>query len=107
MAITALIISGDEYFSPRPCAQIDYVLGQNQTRASFPECNAFYSGETPKKRVLVPANMNTSAMTAGATLGLSFGTALWLALAIHAIGIEVYIRTFFSPCSKKRCNAPI
>lgn len=29
--------------------------------------------------------------TAGAALRLGFGMALWLALALHAIGVEVYV----------------
>jgi len=37
---------------------------------------------------------NVQAETAGAALRTSFGMAIWLALAIHAIGVEIYVSTF-------------
>lgn len=94
MFIMASIIgSSNEYNSSRLCAQIDYTLGENRTRADYPDCDVFYSGEIPDKQVLVRANMGATgdAMTTGSALGLSFGPGLWLALAIHAIGIEIYL----------------
>jgi hypothetical protein len=92
--IMAMIISSGgtgEYWAARQCAQVDYTLGENQTRALYPDCEAFYSGEDPYKHTLIKATMNEDAMTAGATLGLSFGPAIWLGLTLHAVGIEVYV----------------
>ncbi|EEP77114.1 conserved hypothetical protein [Uncinocarpus reesii 1704] len=95
MVIMANIISaGDEYYSPRMCAQIDYTLGQNRTLRNYPDCDVFYSGENLSKQVLVQGKFGSggNAMTAGTALGLSFGPSLWLAFALHAIGIEIYLR---------------
>ena len=93
MIIMAVIItaSGD-YYQPRMCAQINYTLGENRTLLDYPDCQVFYTEEDLGKQVLVHADMKGSAMTAGAALGLSFGPALWLALALHAAGIEIYVR---------------
>lgn len=33
----------------------------------------------------------TSEAGSGATLNLNFGMALWLALSLHAIGVEIYV----------------
>ncbi|WAO95538.1 Hypothetical protein NCS54_01316600 [Fusarium falciforme] len=95
MIIMASIIgSSNDYFQPRMCTQIDYVLGESDTRASYPDCDSFYTGKDLDKRVLVKANMGDegSDMEVGASLGLAFGPALWLAFVIHAIGIEIYLR---------------
>lgn len=78
------------YWAIRQCAQVDYTLGETRTRKQYPDCDAFYSGEDPNKVTLIKATMS-GAMSAGATLGLAFGPALWLALILHAIGIEVYV----------------
>lgn len=41
-------------------------------------------------RILVPASWE-GGENVGAALGLSFGAALWLALFLHAAGVEIYI----------------
>ncbi|KAK4107926.1 hypothetical protein N656DRAFT_784686 [Canariomyces notabilis] len=93
MIIMATIISETGgYWAVRQCAQVNYTLGEASTRELYPDCEAFYSGEDPYKPTLIKATMNSSAMTAGATLGLSFGPATWLALFLHAVGVEVYLR---------------
>lgn len=89
--MATIVSSTGEYWAVRQCAQVDYTLGENRTREEYPDCEAFYSGEDPNKPTLVKATMSGNAMTAGATLGLSFGPAIWLAFVLHAIGIEVYV----------------
>lgn len=90
--MATIISATGEYWAVRQCAQVDYTLGENATRADYPDCEAFYSGEDPNKVTLVKASMSGgSAMTAGAALGVSFGPAIWLAFVLHAIGIEVYV----------------
>lgn len=88
----ATIVTGmNEYWAVRQCAQVDYTLGEEMTRAEYPGCEAFYSGEDPYKQTLVKASMEGDAMTAGAALGVSFGPAIWLAFVLHAVGVEVYV----------------
>jgi len=95
MIIMANIIgSTGEYYAYRPCAQIDYILGENRTRTLYTGCEAFYTGQNLDQYVLILARIGqpgTNAATAGAALGESFGAAFWLALLLHAAGIEVYV----------------
>lgn len=94
MIIMAVIIgSSGDYFQVRTCAQVDYVLGESDTKANYPDCDGFYTGRDLHQQVLVKASMGdgSSDMEVGASLGLAFGPALWLAFVIHAIGIEIYV----------------
>ncbi|KAH6849622.1 hypothetical protein B0I37DRAFT_338784 [Chaetomium sp. MPI-CAGE-AT-0009] len=83
------------YYAARPCGQVDYMLGGNKTAtlSYFPDCAAYYSGENLEQYTLVQANMDgDSDANTAAALGLAFSTAVWLALALHAIGVEIYLR---------------
>ena len=92
MFIMVNIISGSEvFYSSRQCGQIDYMLGRNQTLAQYPDCEAYYSGADSSKHVQVLADLRTSAATAAAAFGVSFGPSAWLALVLHAVGIEIYV----------------
>ncbi|SPN99695.1 uncharacterized protein DNG_02546 [Cephalotrichum gorgonifer] len=92
ITMATIISSIGGYWAVRQCAQVNYTLGEERTRAEY-GCEDFFSGKDPLQHVLVEANMSGgSAMTAGAALGLSFGPAIWLAFSLHAIGIEVYLR---------------
>ena len=60
----------------------------------YPVCESFASGSNPDQVAPVLASFaGNSSGGVGAALNLSFGMALWLALNIHAIGIEVYVST--------------
>lgn len=65
----------------------------NRTLELYPACAAYFSGENPGQQTIVHANIvsPTSAAEAGAAAGMPFGMALWLALVLHAIGIEIYV----------------
>lgn len=77
-----------------------YQATQCDKLASYYDTNAelleAYPGCTsPDKWEMVEANLNGgSAANAGAVIGMSFGMALWVSLAIHAIGIEIYVSLF-------------
>lgn len=54
--------------------------------AAYPACSSSSAW------VAVKADMNgTSGVNAAAALNLSFGMSVWLALALHAIGVELYV----------------
>ncbi|MBE3046457.1 hypothetical protein IMZ48_28785 [Candidatus Bathyarchaeota archaeon] len=95
MIIVATVISGQAgYYAPRPCGQLDFIFEGNETAmvAEFPDCVAFYSGENPDQHTLVEANMDgASGAGAAAAIGMGFGSALMLTLAIHAVGVEIYV----------------
>ncbi|KAK2049353.1 hypothetical protein LZ31DRAFT_339932 [Colletotrichum somersetense] len=96
MFFSASIISRiGTYYAARPCGQVAYTVGDsNRTLELYPDCAAYFSGANPHQQTIVHADIitATSAAEVGAALGLSFGMAFWLALAIHAIGIEIYLR---------------
>ena len=99
MIISARIISMTGGFSvPRPCGQIEFLLGPNKTQALYPECQTFFNG-TEDAVALVKADFTSkNAMEIGASMGMSFGSAGWIALWLHAIAIEVYVSGFVKPC---------
>jgi hypothetical protein len=95
MFISSTIISTQQgYYAARPCGQVENMLGgdRNATLHKYPECQAYYSGENPDQHALIRADMDgDSGAEAAAALGLTFGAAVWLGLAMHAIGIEIYV----------------
>ncbi|KAK2058673.1 hypothetical protein LY76DRAFT_593072 [Colletotrichum caudatum] len=93
---TAAIISRiGTYYAARSCGQVAYTIGDsNRTLELYPDCAAYFSGANPNQQTIVHADIltATSAAEAGAAVSLSFGMAFWLALAIHAVGVEIYLR---------------
>jgi hypothetical protein len=90
------IASKTGYFTSRPCAQIAYSYestgnAEAITSYLYPDCQAFFNGSTPNQEVVVTLNFNGLPEQIGAALGESFGMAVWLALAIHAMVVEIYV----------------
>ncbi|KAI6377329.1 hypothetical protein MCOR25_002584 [Pyricularia grisea] len=87
------INSARGYSTVRECSQIDYEMYGDRDRVLglFPSCERFYSGEDEHAVAVVDADMGGNAATVGSALVLSFGAALWLAVAIHMIGVEIYL----------------
>lgn len=94
MFSSAAIISGYTSLSTTYlCAQINFALGEEGTLAYDPACSAYYNGTNTEQRVIVTPNFDSEdPIEIAAALGISFGTAGWLALWIHAILIETYVR---------------
>ncbi|OLN97920.1 hypothetical protein CCHL11_02607 [Colletotrichum chlorophyti] len=91
----AIISSLGTYYAIRPCDQVAFMVeDKNRTLELYPACATYFSGENPAQQTVVHADIlnSSSAAEAGVAAGMPFGMALWLALAIHAIGIEVYLR---------------
>jgi hypothetical protein len=86
---TAIISSAGDYYTVRPCPQLAYI--SKGLAESYPECAAYFDGSKPGQVAIVHADLNGRPAEIGAALGISFGMAIWLSLAIHAIGIEVYV----------------
>lgn len=86
MAISALIIGQiGGFFIAMPCKQIAY-MGGNAT--AYPNCAADPSGQTA---VLANLAAPQSVEQAAAGLQITFGMAGWLALMMHAVGVEIYL----------------
>jgi hypothetical protein len=90
------------YYDARPCAQIASVFDDSQkaTLKNFPACASYFDGTNPGQYVVVEANMDGNGMEVAAALGLRFGAAGWLALSLHAVGVELYLR--LSPAEHER-----
>ncbi|KAK4096015.1 hypothetical protein N658DRAFT_502059 [Parathielavia hyrcaniae] len=92
MILSALIVSGDGYVVPMPCAKVAFLAGSPQeTVQTFPECDVYFSQQDVSKTVLVPASMLEDGANAIAMMSMAFGPGLWLALVLHAIGVEIYL----------------
>ena len=92
--ITALIISSQgTYHEAIPCSVIEFLNSTGQVSDTFPTCTS------PDAWTVVRADINDSASPVGpaASLRAGFGMAGWLALALHAIGVEIYVIPFLTP----------
>lgn len=100
IAVSILPMTGT-YYNAQPCDKIDWTLTKpgygNHTQdsivASYPECSAFYSGANLGQYTVVKADLSNAAdaMQAGAALDIAFGASLWLAFALHVLGVELYL----------------
>jgi len=93
MIIAAMVISKQDYFVAWPCAKIQStILDASAFLASYPSCAAYIDGTNLNEFALVKASMEgLGGANVGAALNVPFGMALWLSVAIHAIGVEVYV----------------
>ncbi|KAE8384315.1 hypothetical protein BDV23DRAFT_177148 [Aspergillus alliaceus] len=71
---------------------IDYLFGAEVALARYPDCASFYNGSHPAQNVLVLGDLNGSPDELGTALNINFGMALWLAMFIHALGVEIYLQ---------------
>lgn len=85
MIISANVITAlGGFYIAMPCQQIAYMGGNT---ANYPACVANPDGQTA-----VLANFAGKVETIAASMQTSFGMAGWLSLALHAIGVELYLR---------------
>jgi hypothetical protein len=94
MIIATMIVSKGGYYQVWTCAKIEATLPKPSMLLSmYPACAAYANGTNANEVAVVKANLTgETGVNSGAGLGVSFGMALWLAVAIHAIGVEVYVR---------------
>ena len=95
MIISATIMTQmASYYVARPCYQLAFMMGPRRALRSYPDCQAYFNGTNEQQHVAVQALMSGGAAQpsgVAAALGASFGSSLWLAFALHAIGIEIYV----------------
>lgn len=94
MIVAAKVISSSgEYYTVWSCAKIAYTLRDDDTLLGiYPVCAAYLNGTNAGQEVVVRADFGGGIPTElGAALNVSFGMALWLALALHAVGVEIYV----------------
>ena len=83
--ITTMIGS---YYVPFTCGELEFIEHYNTSKVygTYPACARDGASE-----VAVHADFNGSVENVGASLRLNFGMAIWLALALHFIGVEFYL----------------
>ena len=79
-----------------PCAELEYIATEigrplKSLYAQYPVC-APSANLSVDNIAVVKAQFKGSPEQIGASLGTSFGMAMWLALFIHAAGIEIYLK---------------
>ncbi len=85
VAATILPMTG-KYYGTMSCDQLASVVGPGSLKSTYPQCNG-----TPTQQIPVEASFSQGAANVGIALELNFGMALWLALFLHTIGVEIYL----------------
>lgn len=103
MILSTLIISSMEgYYRAMPCEEIDFLYDDKiEFQTSFPQCLS--ANSTVDGWIAVKANFPNSAPGIATAFGMTFGTAGWLALLLHAIGVEIYLH--LTPRENERLRA--
>lgn len=94
MIITAQIMTIlPGFYGVKSCGQIAFMHDTTLTSISstYPLCNPETGGYNETK-VAVPAKFGGEIESIAAALTESAGMALWLALLLHVVGVEVYLR---------------
>jgi hypothetical protein len=78
-----------------PCSKIvgimtTYGIPGQAARGLYPACVPFLNGQSDPHAVVQVGGVGRPEQIA-ASLDISFGMSLWLALMLHAIGIEIYV----------------
>ena len=92
MIISALIISMlNSYYSTMSCDEINFLHGpSNPMKKFYPQCSS--PNTTVNDLVVVHADFTGGNIEEiSVSLGMSFGMALWLAITLHTIGVEIYL----------------
>ena len=82
-----IISSSGTYYRAMPCGQIASLYSNSTIlEDNYPACKDMSA------YAVVKADMNAEGADGIASaLEMSFGTAVWVAFVIHAIGIEIYV----------------
>ncbi|KAG9191710.1 hypothetical protein G6011_10444 [Alternaria panax] len=91
--IAAKIIASQGYYIVWTCKKIAVTISDDVDLAtSYPTCTSFVNGTDPEAVSSVAATFGSGdAANTGAALNVVFGMALWVSLALHAFGVELYL----------------
>jgi hypothetical protein len=91
MIISALIITIPDYYTTRSCDKIAFIYrSSNLFEKYYTQCSN--PNQTVDGVVVVKAKFVVGRpKQIGASLGISFGAAIWLALFLHLVGLEIYL----------------
>ena len=91
MILSALISSQlSGYTIDMTCGEVHSIIeSTSEANTLYPPCGM--PGATPDTLVIVQAKFGDQPEQIGASLRLSFGMALWMALFLHLVGVEIYL----------------
>ncbi|KUM61982.1 hypothetical protein ACN42_g5096 [Penicillium freii] len=99
LALSAVIISmyPSGWYQIMPCAELLYIANSThmpleKVYSTYPVCSSGNSNMTVDSQVIVKANFNGNPEQIGAALDIGFPMAMWLALVMHAVGVELYLQ---------------
>ncbi|KAH7339060.1 hypothetical protein B0J17DRAFT_659636 [Rhizoctonia solani] len=89
-----VITSVNGYFSLWKCAEVGYVLRSRDALVrAYPECGTPTALQEPTwAHVAVHSSWNEGRLGRASATRASFGMALWVAMILHFVGIELYLR---------------
>jgi hypothetical protein len=94
-AAAAIIGQLGGYYVARSCEMVAFMVNNDKrTLKLYPDCATYFNGENQNQMTVVAAKWDhgvTSGAEVHAALGLPFGMAAWLSLALHALGVEIYV----------------
>nr|POE56488.1 hypothetical protein CFP56_33460 [Quercus suber] len=103
LSSAAIISTIGSFNTTRSCGQIAFILRESRTLSLYPDCAAYFNGTDPAQRAIVHVNFySNNPAEIGAALGVPFGAAGWLALWLHAIGVEIYLALATKESSRLR-----
>jgi hypothetical protein len=100
MILSALITSAmGDYYGTMSCSEISFIYGvTSPSSPAAPRVTSLYPAcaganlDSTSTLVVVAASMNNGRPEEiGTSLGVNFGMAMWLALLLHAVGVEIYL----------------
>lgn len=96
MIISAQIVSAaGDFWSVQNCAKLLDVIGDSQELVeTYPSCAALIDANNLQAVAAVKADFGGSVEQLMSAMNISFGMAGWLALGLHALGVEVYVSPF-------------
>jgi uncharacterized membrane protein len=95
MYLSALVVSSypNGFYTVQSCDKLLFTAkNATDVYAMYPSCAPEHSNMTVDGQVVVKPNINGSLETAISALDIGFGMAGWLALFLHAAGVEIYLR---------------
>jgi hypothetical protein len=98
--VEPIITQIGSYYYAMPCSKITAILTsfgapEKAVASLYPPCISFLNGTAPNQYAVVHANQNGNPEEVAASLDMAFGMTLWLALLLHAVGIEIYVSCWF------------
>ncbi|CAE6477511.1 hypothetical protein ACGC1H_007639 [Rhizoctonia solani] len=103
--LSAQVITAiNTYYSLWMCSEIGYVLKSADTLTqTFPQCATSRALSNPNNvYVAVHASWKEDQLGQGSAIRASYGMALWIAMILHAVGVELYLRLTLSESKKLR-----